>query len=443
MYIQRDAEESLIRWKNSSIRKPLILKGARQVGKTFLLKWLGTHQFTDYAYFNFDEKPELKQFFEETKDVTRIINNLSIIHRKQINENTLIIFDEVQECIPALNSLKYFSETLPEQAIACAGSLLGITLGKEASFPVGKVTFAEIYPISFMEFLRAAEATLFDYLMNHPLNENIPDIFFNPIRDYLKKYFITGGLPEAVLALLEHKDLEFVLTALKDIITTYKFDFSKHPVMKDVAKIAHIWDSIPSQLGRENKKFIYQLIKKGARAREYEDAIKWLEQAGLVCKIHRCNEPRLPLIAYDDLHSFKLYLFDVGVLRQLSNLDPGAFVDKNRLFTEFKGALTENYILQSLRRQLDVIPRYWTSQNEAEVDFIIQYKNKIIPAEVKSDENVRSKSLAFYNERFNPDIRIRYSMKNLTYDDNLINIPLFMADMTNIILDKYFENQIN
>ena len=435
MRIKRDAEEELLLWKNAPGRKPLLLKGARQVGKTSLLKWLGTNHFPDIAYFNFDEKPELCQFFEGTKDVKRIIQNLSIIHGNEINENTLIVLDEVQECTTALNTLKYFNENIPDQPIACAGSLLGITLGKEASFPVGKVTFIDIYPITFSEFLRAVDKKLFEYVQDISVPENIPDLFFNTLRDLLKQFFLTGGLPEPVLGLLEQKNMERISNSMKDILSAYKLDFAKHPVMKDVAKISFVWDSLPAQLARENKKFIYQLIRSGARAREYEDAIKWLEQAGLIYRIFRCNEPRLPLAAYDDLQSFKLYLFDIGMLGKMSGLDTHLFLEKNRLFAEFKGALTENFILQSLVKQFEVMPRYWTSQNEAEIDFLIQYKNKIIPVEVKSDENVRSKSLSRYNEIFNPELRIRYSMKNLSHENGLINIPLFMVDKTKEFLD--------
>jgi predicted AAA+ superfamily ATPase len=342
----------------------------------------------------------------------------------------------VQECIPALNALKYFNENASEYAIACAGSLLGITLGKQLSFPVGKVTFLNVYPLSFSEYLKAIDDNLYNYFSQYNTLEPIPDIFFNQLRDHFKKYMITGGLPEVVLTMIEENDYNKIGKVLNDIINAYKIDFSKHPVMKDVAKIGFVWDSLPSQLGKENKKFIYQLVREGARAREYEDALRWLEQSGLIYKIPLSKKPELPISAYDDLTSFKIYMFDVGVLRHTSHLDPIAFIEGNRLFTEFKGALSENVVLQSLVTQFESLPRYWTSKNEAEVDFLIQYRNNIFPAEVKSDENIRSKSLAYYSKTFNPKVRIRYSMKNLSVNEGLINIPLFMADKTKSLLDN-------
>lgn len=435
MYISRTIESSLIEWKNSKKRKPLILKGARQVGKTSLLKWLGQTAFSSIAYFNFDENPELKQFFEETKDVKRILDNLSLVNGQKIKRDTLIVFDEVQECISALNALKYFNENAPEYPIACAGSLLGITLGKQFSFPVGKVTFLNVYPLTFSEYLKAIDAKINNYFSHYNTIEPIPDIFFNPLRDHFKKYMISGGLPEVALTMIEENDYNKIGKLLNDIINAYKIDFSKHPIMKDVAKIGLVWDSLPTQLGRENKKFIYQLVREGARAREYEDALRWLEQSGLIYKIHLSKKPELPLAAYDDLSAFKIYMFDVGVLRHTSHLDPKSIIERERLFTEFKGALSENIVLQSLVTQFESLPRYWTSKNEAEIDFLIQYRNNIYPAEVKSDENIRSKSLAFYSKTFNPKIRIRYSMKNLSFNEGLLNIPLFMADKTKTLLD--------
>ncbi len=430
MQFKRHLETNLLEWKNSTNRKPLVLNGARQVGKTYLMKWLGKNHFQDFAYFNFDEKPELKQFFENTKDVAQIIENLSLVNGGKINNHTLLIFDEIQECMPALNTLKYFYENKPELCIICAGSLLGISLGKTHSFPVGKVNFLTLYPLCFAEFLSQAEPSLHRYLSGIDALNAIPDIFFTSLKDNFKKYLVTGGLPAVALAFLETKDFAFADMVLKDLIRSYELDFAKHPITKDVAKISHVFNSIPSQLGRENKKFIYQLVKPGARAREYEDAIRWLEQAGLIYKIYLCKTPKLPLMAYDDLSAYKIYVFDVGILRKLSQLASIAFTEGDRLFVEFKGALVENYILQSLIPQLEVIPRYWTSGNQAEVDFIMQIQNQIIPIEVKADENVRSASLTLYANKFLPFIKLRYSMKNLSYKDGLLNIPHFMADYT-------------
>lgn len=435
MEIKRSIQKRLSTWKQTPDRKPLILQGARQVGKTWLLKHFGASEFNTVAYFNFEEQPDLKQFFENTKDVSRIIQNLSLVHGQAIlPQKTLIIFDEIQECNDALNALKYFFENAPEFAVACAGSLLGVTMSRGNSFPVGKVDFLQLNPVCFSEFLSAADSRLFSFLESINQIEPLPDIFFHPLVDKLKMFFICGGMPEAVVALLEKQDMEKTQQVLQNIINAYAFDFSKHAENKEISKINHLWSSIPSQLARENKKFLYHSAKSGARAREYEDALLWLSHAGLVHRIFRISKPGLPLSAYDDLSAFKLYLIDVGLLRRLSLLDPIAIREGNRLFMEFKGALSENYILQHLIANLEGTPRYWTSGNQAEVDFVIQVKNEIIPIEVKSDERIRSKSLTVYNDLYQPPIRIRYSLKNLKKNDGLINIPLFMVDYTDKLL---------
>ena len=435
MVIKRELTTKLIEWREAKNRKPLILQGARQVGKTWTLKQFGSTNFESVAYFNFDEQIDLKQFFVETKDVHRLLQNLSLVHGKAIlPEKTLIIFDEIQECNEALNSLKYFDENAPEYAIVCAGSLLGVALNRGASFPVGKVDFISVYPLSFSEFLGAAEPRLLEYLDAKIDMSPIPDLFFKPLVDWFKTYYISGGMPEAVVALLENKDVELTQKVLSNILNAYQLDFSKYTENHLVPKLTHIWNSVPSQLARENKKFLYQTVKPGARAREYEDALLWLSQAGLIHRIFLSNKPALPLSAYDDLTAFKVYLSDVGLLRRLSALDPIAVREGNRLFVEFKGALTENFILQSLILQFENKPRYWSSGNKAEIDFLIQYLNDIIPVEVKADENVTGKSMVIYDKLFQPKCRIRYSLKNLKQDGNLINIPLFMVDYTKKIL---------
>jgi len=412
-----------------------VLQGARQVGKTWLLKHFGEQEFESVAYFNFDGQPELKQFFATTKDTDRIIKNLALVYGKPIlPEKTLIVFDEIQECNDALNTLKYFCEDAPQYCIACAGSLLGVAMSRGASFPVGKVDFIQVYPVTFSEFLSSAEPTLAEYLKHIDALEPIPDIFFNRLVEKFKMYYISGGMPEAVVALLDNGDVSLTQTVLQNILNAYTLDFSKHVGNKDIPKINYIWSSLPSQLARENKKFLFQTIKQGARAREYEDALLWLIHSGLAYRINRLTKPSLPLSAYDDLSAFKIYMLDVGLLRRLSLLDPIAIAEGNRLLTEFKGALTENYILESLVRQFEGIPHYWTSGGQAEVDFLIQHENEIIPIEVKADENVRSKSLTFYRKEFSPKLSIRYSLKNLIYDNGLVNIPLFMADYTQKII---------
>ena len=412
-----------------------MLQGARQVGKTWLLKHFGATEFKNVAYFNFEEQPDLKQFFENTKDIQRIVQNLSLVHGLPIEpQQTLIIFDEIQECNEALNTLKYFYENAPEYAVASAGSLLGVAMSKGNSFPVGKVDFLQVNPISFSEFLSADDPKLFAFVESIDRLEPIPDVFFNPLLDKLKKFFICGGMPEAVVTLLEQQDIEKTQQVLQNIINAYALDFSKYAENKDVPKINHLWSSIPSQLARDNKKFLYQSVRTGARSREYEDALLWLSHAGLVHRIFKITKPGLPVSAYDDLSAFKLYLIDVGLLRRLSLLDPIAVREGDRLFTELKGALTENYVLQHLVKNFEVQPRYWTSASQAEVDFVIQVKNDIIPVEVKSDENVRSKSLSVYNGLYTPSVRVRYSLRNLKKDDGLLNIPLFLVDYTEKLL---------
>lgn len=437
MEIERKVISRLEMWKNDSMRKPLILKGARQTGKTWIMKMFGERSFDNTAYFNFDEQPELAQFFATTKDVKRILQNLILVCGQPIlPQKTLIIFDEIQECNDALNSLKYFCENAPEYAVICAGSLLGVSMSRGKSFPVGKVNFIDIYPLSFLEFLQASNASLYKYVDSLVVIEPIPDIFFNQLMDQFKMYLICGGMPEAASNLLSTQNTERTEQILQDILDAYTLDFSKHSENKDIPRIGHIWNSIPSQLAKENKKFVYNLVKPGARAREYEDALLWLSHAGLIQRVFRNEKPTIPLSAYDDLTAFKIYLSDVGLLRRMAKVSPSTIVLTSSVLTEFKGALAENYILQSLLVQFQVTPRYWTSGNMAEVDFLLQKENNIIPVEVKSDENVRGKSLTFYNKQYAPALRLRYSLRNLKIDDGLLNIPLFLADKTAEFIEK-------
>ncbi|EIK80742.1 hypothetical protein CGSMWGv55152_01900 [Gardnerella vaginalis 55152] len=429
----------LLAWKNSPYRKPLILKGVRQVGKTWILKEFGKLYYKNIAYFNFDENREYKQFFEATKNVERILQNLMLASGQKIEpENTLIIFDEVQDCPEVINSMKYFCENAPQYHVACAGSLLGITLAKPSSFPVGKVNFMQINPMTFTEFLLAnGDENLAKYIEQIDKIEPIPDAFFNPLYDKLKMYYVTGGMPESVLMWTKARDVNAMQETLFEIITAYERDFAKHPNVSEFPKISMIWHSIPSQLARENKKFLYKVVKNGARAREYEDALQWLVSAQLVYKIYRSTAPSLPIAAYDDVSAFKIYLADVGLLRRLAQLAPTAFAEGNRLFTEFKGALTENYVLQALLTQFEVMPRYWSQTNPPyEVDFLIQRENDIFPIEVKSEANINSRSLKKFKELFpnQTKLRIRFSLNNLKLDDDVLNIPLFMADYTDKLI---------
>ncbi|MDE7339499.1 MAG: ATP-binding protein [Lachnospiraceae bacterium] len=442
--MERFALQKLQDWKNSPHRKPLILKGVRQVGKTWLLKEFGSRYYENAAYFNFDENEEYRQFFEMTKDVERILQNLMMASgQKILPEKTLIIFDEVQDCPAVINSLKYFCENTPQYHVACAGSLLGIALAAPSSFPVGKVHFMQIEPMNFSEFLLAnGDENLVRYLNDIECLEPIPDAFFHPLCEKLKMYYVTGGMPEAVLMWTKERDVNAMQEVLSDIINAYERDFAKHPDRNEFPKISMIWNSIPSQLSRENKKFIYRAVKEGARAREYEDALQWLVDARLVYKIYRSRAPRLPLAAYDDLSAFKIYLVDVGLLRRLALLAPTAFGEGNRLFTEFKGALTENYILQALSAQFEAQLRYWSQNNPPhEVDFLIQRENDIFPIEVKAESNIAGKSLRKFKELFPEEIklRIRFSLNNLKLDGDMLNIPLFMADNTAKLIGKALE----
>lgn len=431
--MERFILNDLLKWKESKYRKPLILKGVRQVGKTWILKEFGRRYYENVAYFNFDENEEYRQFFETTKDVSRILQNLVFASGQTVTpEKTLIIFDEVQDCPNVINSLKYFCENASEYHVVCAGSLLGIALAKPSAFPVGKVDFMDISPMTFSEFLLAnGDENLLMYLRSVETISPIPDAFFNPLYEKMKMYFVTGGMPESVKMWTQERNTELMQAALLNIINAYERDFAKHPEPKEFPKISLLWKSIPSQLSKENKKFIYRVAKEGARAREYEDALQWLVDAQLVRKIYRSSAPGLPISAYDDLTAFKLYLVDVGLLRRLALLAPSAFSEGNRLFIEFKGALSENYVLQALQNQFEATPRYWSVLNPPyEVDFLIQRENDIFPVEVKSEDNVDSTSLRKYKEKFSDKVklRIRFSLNNLKLDDDLLNIPLFMAD---------------
>ncbi len=420
--------DELIKWKESKNRKPLILKGARQVGKTYILKQFGDMYYESVAYFNFDHDKDLYNLFKNTKSPNRIIEQLAFIYGKAIlKEKTLIIFDEIQECPDALNSLKYFNEEANEYHIVCAGSLLGIRLS-HTSFPVGKVDFLNMYPMTFSEFLIAnGNENLVEYLKSINSINNIPDIFFNQLEEKLKMYFIIGGMPEVVNSWIMEKDIEKVTKIQEDILTAYESDFSKHTENSEANKISLIWNSITSQLAKENKKFLYQTVKQGARAREYESALNWLNDANLIYKIYNVNKTDFPLKAYYDLSSFKIYINDIGLLRKMANLDSNIIIKKNKLFEEFKGAFTENYVLNMLVYVFNTVPNYFTFDRH-EIDFVMQYKNNIIPIEVKSNISTNNISLTRYNEKFKNDLSIRFSMNNLSKNGKIINIPLFMIE---------------
>lgn len=426
--MKRFITDNLIKWKNSRYRKPLILKGARQVGKTYIVKEFAKNNYEDMAYFNFDHDEDLYNLFDKTKDPKRIIEQLVFINGKAIVPGkTLIFFDEIQECPNALNSLKYFQEEANEYHIICAGSLLGIRLS-HTSFPVGKVEFMQMYPMSFSEFLIADNCeNLVDYMKSINKIEKVPDIFFNMLEEKLKAYFIIGGMPEVVYSWVNEKNMERVNLIQNDILKSYESDFGKHVSNSEANKISLIWNSMVSQLAKENKKFLYQTIKDGARAREYENALNWLNDANLVYKIYNVKKADIPLKSYNDLSCFKIYLNDVGLLRKMANLDSRVVIEGNKLFEEFKGALTENFVLNMLSLIYDDVPNYFTFDRN-EIDFVIQTKNQIIPLEVKSGKSTNNNSLTRYNEKFKPKISLRLSMNNLEKDGNVLNVPLFLVE---------------
>ncbi len=435
MEITRDIIHRLEQWKQKTDRKPLIIRGARQIGKTWVLKKFGQLNYSHVAYFNFDASPELCREFEHTKDPKRLIGILRLYTSVPIIPgDTLIIFDEIQQSNKALNSLKYFCEEADEYHIVAAGSLLGVSLSKGDSFPVGKVEFLSMYPVTFKEFLREDNHRIWQYIEEKNDVESLPEIVYGEMLESWRRYQVCGGMPAAAAAMLENKGVTEVETLQQEVLTSYMLDFSKHAPTSFIPRISAIWNSIPSQLSKENRKFIYKVVKPGARAREYEDSLLWLQHAGLVHRIFCNTKPGLPLSAYDDVSAFKIYLCDAGLLRKLAQLPAEVFAGDVATFVEFKGAMAENMVLQSLMTQTEYEPRYWASGATAEVDFILQHGLNVIPIEVKSGGNVHGKSLKVYDQRYSPEIMIRYSLNNLKRDGKLLNIPIFMVDWTKKLL---------
>ena len=418
----------LIEWKNKKDRLPLILKGARQVGKTWILQEFGKECFDDVLYINFENAGNIENLFEGNIEPNRIIEYLSALNHKKIEpEKTLIIFDEIQELPRALTSLKYFAEEVPEYAICCAGSLLGVFLHDQVSFPVGKVDFLELQPLDFEEFLIANdEKILIDVIKKNKL-EQLPDLITDKLKDYLKKYFVIGGMPRAVKTWIEEKDFELVERVQKGILEAYERDFSKHTDNSTATKIQYVWNSIPSQLAKENRKFIYGVVKDGARAREYENSINWLKDTGLIRVVNRikCGNKQ-SLKAYEDLKAFKIYLLDVGLLRVLCELPYETIIEKDAIYNEFNGLLTEQFVLQELGnvKKVNTI-YYWSNEFQSEIDFVFAYKNLIIPVEAKAGINVKAQSLKVYMKEYNPKFAIRYSLLNIEFNNKILNIPLY------------------
>lgn len=425
----RIAIEKLLKWKESKNRKPLIIEGARQVGKTWLMKEFGRQAYADTVYINFDSNSRMAQLFASDLDTDRLIMGLELYAGRRIDpDNTLLIFDEVQEVPRALASLKYFYENAPQYHIVCAGSLLGIALHEGTSFPVGKVAFLKLYPLSFREFLMAINHERFADLLDKQDFGMIAS-FRQTYIDDLKQYYFVGGMPEAVQSFAEDKDFQEVRDIQKRILTAYEQDFSKHAPIELVPKIRMLWNSIPSQLAKENKKFIYGLVREGARAKDYETAIMWLSDCGLVHKVSRVNAAGIPLKAYENLKAFKLFLVDVGLLGCMTGLRQHILLDGNDLFVEFKGALTEQYVCQQLKTIEDLGVYYYTNdRGSCEIDFIVDTGEQIIPVEVKAEVNLKAKSLKTYWEKFSPDLAVRTSMADFKKEAWLINLPLYAIE---------------
>ena len=429
MGVYRFGIEELKKWKTRKHRKPLIIRGARQVGKTWLMKEFGSKFYTQYVYINFDNNERMKNLFEGDLDVQRIIIGLELYAGYKIDpDNMLLIFDEIQEVPKALTSLKYFNENAPQYQIVCAGSLLGIALHEGTSFPVGKVEFLDLYPLSYYEFMMALGKERFVTLLQGRQYSFATD-FKQEYIDSLKQYYYVGGMPEVVQAFADNRDFNEVRTIQRRILSAYEQDFSKHAPNEAVPRIRMLWNSIPAQLTKENKKFIYGLIKEGARAKEYELALLWLTDCGLVHKVHRVTVPNLPLKAYEDIKAFKLFFVDVGLLSCMVGLKQGVLLDGNELFKEFKGALTEQYVLQELKTLKGINTYYWTAdRGTAEVDFVIDNGDDVFPVEVKAEINLQAKSLKVYQEKFHPMKSIRTSMADYRDEGWLLNLPLWALE---------------
>ena len=425
----RTAFEQLYNWKENKNRKPLIIEGARQVGKTWLTKEFGKIAYKDTVYINFDSNSKMADLFSSDLNIERLIMGLEIYIGRKINpDNSLLIFDEIQEVPRALSSLKYFYEDAPQYNIVCAGSLLGIALHGGTSFPVGKVDFLNLYPLSYREFLMAVVGKSYVELLDNGDYDMIK-AFKQTYIDALKQYYFVGGMPEAVQSFVLNKDFKEVRDIQKRILLAYEQDFSKHAPIEIVPKIRMLWNSIPSQLAKENKKFIYGLVREGGRAKEYEAAIMWLCDCGLVYKVSRINTAGIPLKAYEDLKAFKLFVVDVGLLGCMTGLHQSVLLDENTLFVEFKGALTEQYVCQQLSAPDELDIYYYTNdRGSCEVDFVIDTGEKIIPVEVKAQTNLKAKSLKTYCERFSPDLAVRTSMSDYKAEEWLVNLPLYAIE---------------
>lgn len=431
--MKRYAIKQLIEWKNNPNKKPLIIEGARQVGKTWLMKEFGKTQYKQVVYINFENDLKMRNLFDMDIKPKRIIQDIGLNANLTINpKDTLIIFDEIQECPRALTSLKYFNENVPEYSIVAAGSMLGVTLHKGTSFPVGKVDFIKLYPMSFTEFLDAIGEERFIPLMEK-LDFKTLSIFKDEIIRLLKHYFYIGGMPEVVQDFVINRDFIRVRDIQNKILQSYEMDFSKHITSNLVEKIKLLWNSIPAQLSKENKKFIYGAVKKGARANDFELAIAWLRDCGLIYQVHRLTKPEYPLKFYEDFSAFKIFILDIGLFCNLSNVSSSLLIE-NKIFDEFKGALSEQYVLQQLKIKRKSI-FYWSNDtSRSEIDFMIQYEDNAVPIEVKSTINLQAKSLKLFREKFKPKISVRTSLADYKKIDDLYDIPLYMIEFMEKII---------
>ena len=431
--MKRNAIEQLLAWKNSTDRKPLVLKGARQVGKTWLMEEFGRLYYDDTFYFNFDEEDELKSIFETNKNPHRIIELLGLIKGKKIlPEKHLIIFDEVQECSEALNSLKYFCEKANEYHIISAGSLLGTLLAKPKSYPVGKVNLLNISPMTFDEFLAATDEGLYSYYTSIEKGQQIEEIFHNKLLDAYNYYLIIGGMPECVQSWITHKDPAEISRIQQELIELYENDFSKHNGKVNSGRILMVFRSLVTQLSKDNEKFVYGCVREGARAREFEEAIEWLVSAGMVLRIYNVSKPEHPLKAYEQLNHFKLFMFDVGLMKHMAAISNEAILLKSDY--QFKGALTENYVLQQIKALYDTEPKYYAPTATSEIDFIVQNGMDIIPIEVKAGESVTSASFKNYIKEHKPEKAVRFSKLGYESNDSFVNVPLYLANKINILV---------
>lgn len=423
--MKRNAIKYLYQWKASNDRKPLIMLGARQVGKTWLMQEFAKEAYTRSAYVNFEDNEMLREVFAHDFDIPRIINSIQWSTGVSIDENTLIILDEIQEAPRGITALKYFAEKAPQYHVVAAGSLLGIAMHQNDSFPVGKVDFMHLYPLTFFEFLDAiGESRMVELLMSK--DWNMITMFRNKFEECLRQYYLVGGMPAVVQSFASEGNLSEVRSIQKGILEAYERDFSKHAPAIEVPRIRMVWKSIPSQLAKENKKFIYGAVKEGARAKDFELAIEWLKDAGLIYKVNRCKKALLPLAAYEDFSAFKLFLSDVGLMGAMSNIPAQSLLEGNVLFSDFTGALTEQYVLQQLKEKSSLSIYYWSAENSrGEIDFLVQDEERIIPIEVKAEENLQAKSLRVFVERNQGLKGMRLSMSPYREQDWLANYPLY------------------